>query len=245
MGIFESMSIKRNELTDWQNDIPEHIAIMMDGNGRWAKKRGLSRSAGHYAGLQNMKKIIGIAHSTKQIRYLTFYAFSTENWTRPKEEVEYLIDYLPNAFFKEKTLDELMEKNIKIQFIGDISKLPHRSIQIMEKSQDLTKGNDSMTVNIAMNYGGRSEIVRAIKRIISEGNIEEITEEMIEKNLYTSGIPSPNLIIRTSGEKRLSNFLLWQAEKSELWFTDTFFPDFDKSLLFQAILDYQKRKVAL
>jgi undecaprenyl diphosphate synthase len=224
--------------------IPQHIAIMMDGNGRWGKQKGLTRSQGHYAGSKTMEKII-MDSLDIGIKVLTLYAFSSENWKRPEKEVRYLMD-LPVKFFKEK-LPKFMENNIKVHVSGDIDSLPMHTKLAVQSAVNETKNNTSLIVNFALNYGGRNEILFAVKEII-EGikeaklSISSIDEDLIEHYLYTRGLPDPEIIIRTGGEKRLSNFLLWQSSKSELWFTDTYFPDFNKKLLLQAIKEVQDRK---
>lgn len=224
--------------------IPQHIAIMMDGNGRWGKQKGLTRSQGHFAGSKTMENII-MDSLDIDINVLTLYAFSSENWKRPQKEVQYLMD-LPAKFFKEK-LPEFMEKNIRICVSGDIEKLPMHTKSAVQSAVKATENNDSLVVNFALNYGGRNEIIFAVKAIIgdikeSKLKINNINEELIDGFLYTSGLPDPDIIIRTGGEKRISNFLLWQSSKSELWFTDTYFPDFNKELLLQAINEVQERK---
>ncbi|MGC5773978.1 isoprenyl transferase [Paenibacillus pabuli] len=230
---------------DWNGLIPKHIAIMMDGNGRWATRRGLPRSAGHYAGMQTMRETISMCHKNG-ITSLTLYAFSTENWKRPKEEVDYIIS-LVVEFVQDATVQELNQNNIKVHFIGDISRFPEETQEAMHKVVKLTQANSGMAVYFAMNYGGKNDIVQAIKSYI-EVNIEqnkdtsEISEAEFETFLYTGLNPAPDLLIRTSGEKRLSNFLLWQAAYSELWFTDVMWPDFNEQLLYESIRDYQQRK---
>ncbi|MBB4824811.1 undecaprenyl diphosphate synthase [Sporosarcina luteola] len=224
--------------------IPAHIAIMMDGNGRWGKQRGLTRSQGHYAGSQTMEAII-MDSMEMGIQVLTLYAFSTENWKRPKDEVQYLMD-LPAKFLTAK-LPVFMANDIKVCISGDIDGLPLHTKEAVKMAMHSTKDNSSFTVNFALNYGRRSELLAAIKKIAHDLNrsdvvLEEITEELIETHLFTSGLPDPDLIIRTGGEKRISNFLLWQSSKSQLWFTDTYFPDFNKDLLLQAIYDVNDRK---
>ncbi|MDQ0271368.1 isoprenyl transferase [Cytobacillus purgationiresistens] len=221
-----------------------HIAIVMDGNGRWGKQRGLSRSEGHYAGSKAMEELI---YSSVEIgiKVLTLYAFSTENWKRPKDEVNYLMD-LPAIFLKEK-LPTFMEKNIKVCVSGDINGLPVHTREAVASAISTTKNNDGLIVNFAMNYGGRAEILSAVKSLMKEIHsqnvqIEQINDEMIENYLYTHGLPDPDIIIRTGGEKRLSNFLVWQSAKAELWFTERYFPDFDKKMLQQAIVDVKERK---
>ncbi|TCZ79293.1 isoprenyl transferase [Paenibacillus albiflavus] len=222
--------------------IPEHIAIMMDGNGRWATRKGMPRTAGHYAGMQSMRETIRNCYTLK-IKYLTLYAFSTENWARPIEEVNYLVS-LPQLFFQDEILSELISHNVQVKFIGNLSRFPESIQDIMQKAKDLTSMNTGMVLNFAMNYGGKAEIIQAIKRYAEENqNIEELDEDLFEKYLYTKDCPSPDLIIRTSGEHRLSNFLLWQSAKSELWFTKTLWPDFDLYALKEAISVYQSRKL--
>lgn len=222
--------------------VPNHIAIMMDGNGRWATKRGLPRSMGHYAGMKTMRKIIK-SSSKLNIKCLTLYAFSTENWTRPVDEVDYLVN-LPKLFFQEETINELVENKVRLQYIGDISRFPKEIQDIMNETVELTKENSGMTVHFAMNYGGRSEIIRAVKNYLKDNEAvrSELTEEVFETYLYTNEYSAPNLLIRTSGEQRLSNFLLWQSAKSELWFTKTLWPDFNEELLRSAIIEYRNRK---
>ncbi|QTD43393.1 di-trans,poly-cis-decaprenylcistransferase [Sporosarcina sp. Te-1] len=217
---------------------------MMDGNGRWGKQRGLTRSQGHYAGSQTMETII--KDSMKMgVKVLTLYAFSTENWKRPIDEVQYLMD-LPGLFLTAK-LPEFMANDIKVCISGDIEGLPPHTKEAVKTAIHTTKDNRKFIVNFALNYGGRNELLTAIKKIAQDLNdsnivLEEVTEELIETYLFTSGLPDPDLIIRTGGEKRISNFLLWQSSKSQLWFTDTYFPDFNKDLLLQAIHEVNNRK---
>ncbi|MCM3625746.1 isoprenyl transferase [Paenibacillus glycanilyticus] len=224
---------------DWNNYFPKHIAIMMDGNGRWAKRKGLPRSAGHYAGMQTMRQTISMCHKNR-IAFLTLYAFSTENWKRPKEEVEYIIS-LVSVFVQETNIRDLNENNIRVSFIGDTSKFPNDTQQAMINVSNLTQGNTGLQVYFAMNYGGKSDILQAVRSIVKTKKADEITEELFEQFLYTRQNPSPDLLIRTSGEKRLSNFLLWQSAYTELWFTDEMWPDFNEELLYAAIFDYQNR----
>ncbi|MGB9808596.1 MAG: isoprenyl transferase, partial [Caldanaerobacter sp.] len=224
--------------------LPQHIAIIMDGNGRWAQKRGLPRIYGHKAGVNAVREVIR-ASGELQIKYLTLYAFSTENWKRPKEEVNFLMDLLVEYLSKE--VDELNKNNVVLRFIGDIKNLPEKCQPVIERAEKLTEGNTGLVVNIALNYGGRDEIVKATRRIckkVLDGELspEEITEEIISHHLYTAFQPDPDLIIRTSGEKRLSNFLLWQSTYSEFWFTEVLWPDFKKKHLLEALLYYQTRK---
>lgn len=227
-----------------KNKLPVHIGIIMDGNGRWAQKRGMMRFYGHKAGVDTVKEVVKASRELG-IKYLTLYAFSTENWKRPKEEVNFLMDLLVEYLSKE--VDELNKNNVLINFIGDISVLPEKCKAEIDRAQNLTKNNSGLVLNIALNYGGRDEIVKAVKKICTkiltkEFTIEEITEQTISENLYTKNQPDPDLIIRTSGEKRLSNFLLWQSAYSELWFTEVLWPDFGKENLIEAILYYQTRQ---
>jgi undecaprenyl diphosphate synthase len=230
---------KLKQKIDWHNHFPKHIAIMMDGNGRWAKRKGLPRSAGHYAGMQIMRQTISMCRNNG-ILSLTLYAFSTENWKRPKAEVDYIIS-LVSEFVQETNVRELNENNIKVSFIGDILKFPQETQEAMHKVVNQTQENTGLQVYFAMNYGGKSDIIQAAKSIVESKKAEEITEEIFENFLYTGRNPSPDLLIRTSGEKRLSNFLIWQCAYTELWFTDEMWPDFNEELLYTAILDYQNR----
>lgn len=226
------------------NNIPKHIAIIMDGNGRWARKRNLPRISGHKAGVEALRNVIKTC-SNIGVSYLTLYAFSTENWKRPKEEVKGLMDLL--VLYLRKEIGELHKNKVKINIIGDISKLPKKARLEIKKATELTMKNDGLCVNIALNYGGRSEIIKAIKDICQsvenkDFTIEEIDERKISSFLYTEDIPDPDLLIRTSGEKRISNFLLWQIAYTEIWFTEVYWPDFKEEHIFEAIRDYTKRK---
>jgi undecaprenyl diphosphate synthase len=231
---------KLKKMIDWSGALPVHIAIMMDGNGRWATKRGLPRTAGHFAGMQAMRETIRLCHQIG-LPFLTLYAFSTENWKRPAEEVDFILS-LVHQFVTDSTIREFHDANIRIRFIGDLSYFSEGMRQIMNEAASMTRANTGMTVNFAMNYGGRSEIVHAVKSVIEVG-MEEITPEAFESYLYTSGCPSPQLVIRTSGEQRLSGFLLWQCAQAELWFTKEMWPSFNKPLLYQALYDYQSRRM--
>ena len=231
------MFFKKENVDIDLNNLPRHIGFIMDGNGRWAKKRGLPRSAGHKAGAESLKKIITEANNLG-VKYATVYAFSTENWKRPKEEVDYLMsllmDYLVNA---EKTL---AGENVVIRAIGSRKELSEEMQRQIIKTEEFTKNNTGIVMNIALNYGGRDEIVNAVKQIAKEG-IKDIDEKTIEDRLYTAGQPDVDLLIRTSGEQRLSNFMLWQVSYAEMWFTNKLWPDFKPKDLRQAILDYQGR----
>lgn len=219
-------------------NIPKHIGIIMDGNGRWAKKRGLPRSMGHKAGVEAIREIVKEC-SRLGVKYLTVYAFSTENWKRPNDEVNaimsLLAEYLKNEF------EELNKNNVIINYIGDISKLPKVCQNELIDSYENTKKNTGLTLNLALNYGGRQEIIEAVKKIAAEKSPEEITEDNFKEYLYTKGMPDPDLIIRSSGEMRLSNFLIWQSAYSEFWVSDINWPDFKKENLRKAIWDYQRR----
>lgn len=206
--------------------LPVHVAVIMDGNGRWAKKRGLPRAVGHRAGVERVRTIVRMS-SDIGIKYLTLYAFSTENWKRPSQEVGTLMGLLLEYLKKE--LAELHEKNVRIMTLGDLSKLPHDVTDEIERAKRTTKDNTGLTLNMAVNYGGRQEIVDAVKKAIAEGkNAEEIDEEYVSSLLTTAGQPDPDLIIRTSGETRISNFLLFQLAYAEFYFPDTLWPDFDE-----------------
>lgn len=225
------------------NNIPQHIAIIMDGNGRWAKEKKLPRTFGHKAGVEAIREIVKES-SRLGIKYLTLYAFSTENWKRPKEEVNTLMKLLVEYLKKE--FDELNAQNVIIKNIGDISKLPMICQEQLIEAYNNTKHNSGLVLNLALNYGGRSEIINAFKNIFQElenGKIalDEINEDILENYLYTKGMPDPDIIIRTAGEQRLSNFLLWQCAYSEFWYTNIKWPDFKKEHLNMAIYDYQNR----
>ncbi|SHI79275.1 undecaprenyl diphosphate synthase [Geosporobacter subterraneus DSM 17957] len=241
--LFTKEDIRKNLERIDPEKIPKHIAIIMDGNGRWATKRSLPRTAGHKAGIEALRDVIKTC-SNLRVQYLTLYAFSTENWKRPEEEVSALMNLL--VYYLRNEIQELNENNVRINTIGDISKLPQAALVEIEAAQKLTRENDGLTVSIALNYGGRLEIVNAIKEICrkvknQEIEIEEIDERLFSDHLYTRGIPDPDLVIRPSGELRISNFLLWQIAYSEFWFSKIFWPDFNGKYLVDAILDYQER----
>ena len=237
---------KKNEnKVDRSNRIlPQHVGIIMDGNGRWAKKRGMPRQAGHQAGASNFRKITRYCNSIG-IKNLTVYAFSTENWRRPKDEVDALMnlfyDYLVEA------LADFREENIRTVFIGDVTAFDPKLQKLMKEAQDLSSDKTGMRLNIAMNYGGRSEMIKAIKEIsagVAEGSIKEsdITPELVSAHLYTAGQPDPDLIIRPSGEYRTSNFLLWQSAYSEyIFMDDILWPDFSTENLEEALDEYSRR----
>ena len=224
-------------------NLPQHIGIILDGNGRWAKKRGLPRSAGHKAGAESLKKIITEANNLG-VKYVTVYAFSTENWKRPQAEVDYLMDLLMDYLINsEKTL---AGENIVIRAIGSRKELSEEMCRQIVKTEEFTKNNTGLVMNIALNYGGREELVNAITNIAEDvengrKNAADISEADIQNALYTSGQPDVDLLIRTSGEMRLSNFMLWQVSYAEMWFTDKLWPDFKPEDLISAIYDYQQR----
>lgn len=224
-------------------NIPRHIAIIMDGNGRWAKERGMPRVAGHRSGMKNVKKI-AMAANDIGVKVLTLYAFSTENWKRPKEEVEFLMN-LPKEFFPLE-IEELIENNVQIRMLGWKKELPEHTLKPVEEAISRTEQNTGMILNIALNYGSRMEILQGVKEIANEvasGRItlDSIDEELFSQHLLTRDLPDPDLLIRTSGEIRISNFLLWQIAYSELWFADCYWPEFTEQHLYQAVQEYQRR----
>jgi undecaprenyl diphosphate synthase len=227
-----------------KSNMPKHIAIIMDGNGRWAKERNLPRTFGHRAGIEAIREVVREC-SKLGIRYLTLYAFSTENWKRPTDEVnglmKLLVEYLRNEF------NELHANHVVINSIGDISKLPAICQDELKHAYELTKNNTGLVLNLALNYGGRDELIHAFKKLHTDlkfGKLkeEDICEATINMYLYTSGMPDPDIIIRPSGEKRISNFLLWQCAYSEFWLADIKWPDFKKEHLHKAIFDCQNRE---
>lgn len=223
--------------------LPKHIAIIMDGNGRWAKKKMMPRTLGHRAGMSSLKKVV-TACVNIGIPVLTVFAFSTENWKRPTEEVDYLMKLLIEYMHKE--VMELHENNIRINVLGDYKALIPECQREVQEALELTRENTGLLFNIALNYGSRDELLRMVKTLATKVEkrqitVDEINTEMISDNLYTRGIPDPDLIIRTAGEMRLSNFLLWQSAYAELWVTDSLWPDFSEEDLVEALLSYQKR----
>ncbi len=223
--------------------IPRHIAIIMDGNGRWAKKRGLPRVAGHREGMKVVRKVVKRANELG-VKALTMYAFSTENWKRPKPEVEFIMK-LPEQFLL-TYLPELIEENVQVRIMGEKKGVPSYTLKAVHEAVERTKHNDGLILNFALNYGSRYEITQAVRQLaseIEEGKIksEEVDEKLIGSYMMSSEVGDPELLIRTSGEIRLSNFMLWQLAYTELWFTDVYWPDFTASDLDQAILDYQNR----
>jgi len=224
--------------------IPKHVAIIMDGNGRWAKQKGRPRVFGHKNGVKSVRQAIDAAGKAG-VEALTLFAFSTENWNRPKAEVSTLMSLLVSSLKKEAK--ELNKNNIKLRVIGNLNNLPDSVVKGLNKVIDLTKGNTSLTLTLALSYGSREEIVNAVKNISkkvvnNELLIEEIDENILNNHLYTFTLPDVDLMIRTSGEKRISNFLLWQIAYAELHFTDVLWPDFSKDDFYNAILEYQNRE---
>jgi undecaprenyl diphosphate synthase len=224
--------------------LPKHIAIIMDGNGRWAKKKLLNRISGHTKGVDAVREVVTTCRELG-IKILTLYAFSIENWRRPKEEVKALMGLLKEYLLKEQ--EEMIKNNIRLSAIGRLEDLPPAVLATLQETMKMTKHCDGMTLNLALSYGGRAEILHAAKEIISDLRIgkirpEEITEQRFSQYLWTWGLPDPDLLIRTSGEFRISNFLLWQIAYTELYVTETLWPDFNREELLKAIADYQSRE---
>jgi undecaprenyl diphosphate synthase len=221
--------------------LPRHIAVIMDGNGRWAQKRHLPRVAGHRAGTQSARTTIETC-ARLHVEALTLYAFSVENWRRPKAEIEFLMQLLREYLRKEMPL--IQKNNIRMRFLGRPDELPEGVRKDTREAMDATAGNSGMVLSIALNYGGRAEIVDAMNAILAErnGNKSAITEDELTKHLYTASLPDPDLLIRTSGEMRISNFLLWQIAYAEIFVTETLWPDFNRARLLEALLEFQKRE---
>lgn len=227
-----------------ENPLPEHVAIIMDGNGRWAKIRNFPRFKGHWEGVDRVEDVAHAANNMG-IKYLTLFTFSTENWRRPQEEVSMLMKTVCTVL--ETRIEKLLKVNIRIGFVGRRQELPQEVLQSIDKAVAITKNNTGLTLNLAFNYGGRVEILDSVRKIASavksgEMAISDINEKFFSDSLYTAGVPDPDLLIRTSGEKRISNFLLWQLAYSELYFTEKFWPDFGEKEFKKAIADYQKRE---
>ncbi|MDS0524897.1 isoprenyl transferase [Clostridium sp. SHJSY1] len=236
-------SLDNNNIELDMDRIPKHVAIIMDGNGRWAKAKKLPRAMGHKAGVETIRRVIKEGDRLG-IKYMTFYAFSTENWKRPKDEVNALMKLLVQYLRQE--IDELHSNGVVINVLGDISRLPKECIDEIEKSKEKTKNNTGIVMNFALNYGGRDEIIKATKEVAEavikgEITVDDIDGKTIEKYLYTSDMPDPDIIIRPSGEQRLSNFLLWQCAYSEFWYSTINWPDFTENDLRRAIYDFQNR----
>jgi len=227
-----------------RGNLPAHIAIIMDGNGRWARKRGLPRTVGHRQGVKAVKKIVRIAGEIG-IKYLTLYTFSTENWKRPKQEISAIMRLLGETTRKE--LSELLENNVRLTTTGDIDKLPPKRRDVLIDAINKTINNTGLVLNLALNYSGRTEIIEAVRGIardVAAGRIEpeSIDDRLIVKYLQTNGLPDPDLLIRTSGEMRISNFLLWQTSYTELYVTDVLWPDFSEDDFLRAIENFQNRE---
>ncbi|MGB3636588.1 MAG: isoprenyl transferase [Rivularia sp. (in: cyanobacteria)] len=225
-------------------NLPNHVAVIMDGNGRWATQQKLPRIAGHRQGAKTLKELLRCCKDWG-IKILTAYAFSTENWRRPTEEVDFLMILFEKMLRRE--LEEMHREGVRINFVGDLSALPKVLQNEMQRSMLETSNNKDVLFNVAVNYGSRKEIITACRQLaelVQKGEIkpEDISEDLIQSNLYTADIPAPDLLIRTSGEKRLSNFLLWQMAYTEMYFTDTLWPDFNRAAFQQALLSYQNRE---
>jgi undecaprenyl diphosphate synthase len=235
----ESLLLEKLDLTR----LPRHVAVIMDGNGRWAQKRHLPRIAGHRSGTQSARTTIETCARLK-IEALTLYAFSVENWRRPKAEIDFLMQLLREYLRKEMPL--LQKNNIRMRFLGRIDELPAGVQHDVQDAMEKTAGNKGMVLCVALNYGGRAEIVDAMNAILSErnghGGSHKVTEEQLSQHLYTDGLPDPDLLIRTSGEMRVSNFLLWQIAYAEIFVTETLWPDFNRARLLEALLEFQKRE---
>ena len=220
--------------------IPRHVAIIMDGNGRWAAQRGLPRLAGHDAGTENIRRITFKAGELG-IKYLTLWAFSTENWRRPEDEVQGIMRILAGAI--ESETEELHRQGAQLRHIGDLTALDPELQAAVQSAIDLTRNNDRLVLTLAFNYGGRQEITHAIKAIVAEGVApQNVTDELVERHLYTHGTPDPDLVIRTSGECRMSNFLIWQASFAELYFSSVLWPDFGPEELTEAVREFSRRE---
>jgi len=245
MSLGKIIDTKNNNLSmkiDKQK-VPEHVAIIMDGNGRWATKKGLPRTYGHKKGVSVLKEILK-ASKKLGCKVLTVYAFSTENWTRPTKEVDFLINLFSEVLRNE--IGEIHEESTKIKFLGDLTPFPENLKKIISDSESLTKNNNKFLLNVCVNYGGRQEIVKVAKQLAlrsSTGEIKpsEINEELFNSHLLNKGINDPELLIRTSGEKRISNFLLWQLAYSEIYISDVLWPEFNEHEFLKAIIDYQSR----
>lgn len=224
--------------------LPQHLAIIMDGNRRWAKRKGLSPIEGHAMGAEALRKVVRACRQI-ELPFLTVYAFSTENWKRPQNEINALMSLLVEYIYKER--QEMQENNIRFKTLGEVEKLPSEQVKAIKFIENETKENNKLCLNVALNYGGRREILEAIHKIIKDLKLnkikeEELSEDLFSSYLYTAGMPDPDLLIRTSGEKRLSNFLLWQTAYTEIWYTEVLWPDFSEEELYCALSEYQKRK---
>jgi undecaprenyl diphosphate synthase len=231
--------MKLKDLDEALTKVPTHVAIIMDGNGRWAKKRGLPRVAGHKAGTENLRRVIR-ASVEFGVKYLTIYAFSTENWGRPKEEIEGLLLILADVIDHE--LDELSREGVQLRHIGHLDRLPEALQEKVLHAVEVTRHNSRLILNVAFNYGGRDEIVCAMRDIMRAGiPADDVTPELVSEHLFTVGVPDPDLIIRTSGEMRVSNFLIWQGAYAEWVVTPTLWPDFNREEFHKALIEYGRR----
>ena len=243
------MTVQQTKLQDLPTDLkrellPQHVAVIMDGNGRWAKRQGLPRIMGHKRGVDALKDLLRCCQDWG-IQALTAYAFSTENWKRPQEEVDFLMTLFQRVLRQE--LREMVEENVQIKFVGNLQDLPRSLQQEISRSMEETKDNRGIRFSVATNYGGRQEILQAcqaIAKLVQQGLLQpdEINEQVFESHLYTAGITDPDLLIRTSGEMRLSNFLLWQMAYGEIYITDALWPDFDRAEFHRALCAYQQRE---
>jgi undecaprenyl diphosphate synthase len=229
-----------SEVLSLPERVPYHLAIIMDGNGRWAKARGLPRIAGHRAGVENLRRIL-TACGEFNVKILTIYAFSTENWGRPEAEVRGLMNILETVIDRE--LKQLHANGVQLRHIGELGGLSDGLQAKVRKAVDLTRNNDHLILNVAFNYGGRQDLIQAFRRIVADGiPADQINERLIDYYLYTAGQPDPDMVIRTGGEMRLSNFLLWQASYAEYYSTPTYWPDFDRNELLKAIVHFAQRE---
>jgi undecaprenyl diphosphate synthase len=220
--------------------LPNHIAFIMDGNGRWAKKRNLPRKAGHKAGTQNIMALLKTL-GNYGIKYVTLYSFSTENWNRPEEEINGILNILGESL--EKEVPELHKNGVRVCHIGHLEKLPEKTREAIDRARGWTKDNTAMTLNLAFDYGGRAEIVDAVKKIVAEKiPAQDIDEKLFNSYLYTYGLPEVDLVVRTGGDLRISNFLLWQSAYSEFYFTDVLWPDFDAKEIEKALISFSRRE---
>jgi undecaprenyl diphosphate synthase len=233
---YQTMELDKSVLTK----IPTHVAIIMDGNGRWAKQRGLPRNEGHRAGVENMRRVLEGAVEFG-VKVMTIYAFSTENWGRPEDEVRGLLGIFEQVIAREVT--ELHKNGVKLRHLGMLDGIGDKMKEAVKSAIELTKNNDRITLNIAFNYGGRAEILHALARMIEDHvTPDRLDEKLFESYLYTAGVPDPDLIVRTAGEMRLSNFLIWQAAYAEYYSTPTYWPDFDKQELYKALVAFSQRQ---
>lgn len=244
MPDYPSSIRKRIRRLHHQGEIPSHVAVIMDGNGRWARRHGVDLSQGHREGVHSVRAVADLCGEIEAIKVLTFYAFSTENWARPRHEVQSLMELLKE--FLRKEVNRMIERNVRFDTIGDPSAFPEDVREELERTKTLTESNEEFLFNLAVNYGGRDEITRAVQSIarkVQEGEVtvDEVDETMISNHLDSAGLVDPDLLIRTSGERRLSNFLLWQIAYSEVYFTDTLWPDFREEAFLDALFDYQQR----